>query len=485
MVGPARKHNPIKATQHPPRLSTSIALSEVVSAGTRFEAAAFNLEARKTVEGMRASGLRLLPVYGDSGLANFASTPIRFTRVYVDAKHGVGFLSSSEIISIRPTINYVSRKLTKKLDELLIREWDVLISRSGTVGNVGLACGRFVGLALSEHAIRLRAPKAADAGFICAFLRSKYGRLQLIQASYGSVVQHIEPEHLASVVIPESPMDRQNEIGVNMMRAAEYREEANRLIDEADAALYEHLGLKHLKKQRVRSKAPAIAKLHLRDLSWRFEASYHNHSVLNAISKLELSGCDRTTLGDKHITKEIRAVTKFRKRVYASTGGIPMLSSKQLMQIDPIDIKRLAKGAHTKDLLEIALKENMVTVSCSGTIGRVQIIPAYMEGWTANQHATRIIPADGMNAGYLYAWLASEYGQLLIRRHSYGSVILEIDKEMLGSVPIPLPKPAIRDKIGNLVLRANELRNRAWAAEQQAREQLEGLIEKRSAPVLL
>jgi type I restriction enzyme S subunit len=53
-----------------------------------------------------------------------------------------------------------------------------------------------------------------------------------------------------------------------------------------------------------------------------------------------------------------------------------MLNSKQLMQLDPIDMKHLAKGPHAKDVPEIALQREMVTVSCSGTIGRVQIIPA-------------------------------------------------------------------------------------------------------------
>ena len=33
-------------------------------------------------------------------------------------------------------------------------------------------------------------------------------------------------------------------------------------------------------------------------------------------------------------------ITKFRKRVYVPKGGIPFLSSKQLFQIDPIDVKR-------------------------------------------------------------------------------------------------------------------------------------------------
>jgi len=182
-------------------------------------------------------------------------------------------------------------------------------------------------------------------------------------------------------------------------------------------------------------------------------------------------------LSDPRVTHEIRAITKFRKRVYVPTGGIPMLSSKQLMQIDPVDVKRLAKGAHTKDLPEIALKRDMVTVSCSGTIGRIQIIPAYMEGWTANQHATRLVAGSEVSAGYLYAWLSSDYGQRLLKRYSYGSVILEVDREMIGSVPIPLPPKAVRDKIGDLVHRANELRDQAWRIERDAIQELENLIE--------
>ena len=126
---------------------------------------------------------------------------------------------------------------------------------------------------------------------------------------------------------------------------------------------------------------------------------------------------------------------------------------------------------------EIALKRDMVTVSCSGTIGRVQIIPAYMEGWTANQHATRLVAGSEVSSGYLYAWLSSDYGQRLLKRHSYGSVILEIDRDMIGAVPIPLPTRSVRYKVGDLVFRANELRDQAWRLERQTIEELECLIE--------
>jgi type I restriction enzyme S subunit len=54
-----------------------------------------------------------------------------------------------------------------------------------------------------------------------------------------------------------------------------------------------------------------------------------------------------STLGDPEICKEVRAVTKFCKRIYVPHGGITLLGSKQLFQVDPVDVKRLAKG-HTR-----------------------------------------------------------------------------------------------------------------------------------------
>jgi type I restriction enzyme S subunit len=209
------------------------------------------------------------------------------------------------------------------------------------------------------------------------------------------------------------------------------------------------------------------------------EGSFHDPVAIAAEQQLAKSSVEVTTVGNTRVTKEIRPITKFRKRTYVEKGGIPLLSSKQIFQVDPVDVKRLAKGAHTKDLPEIQLEENMIAVTRSGTIGRVQIFPAYMAKWTASEDATRILASEDINPGYLYAWLASDYGYCLITRQSYGSVIVHIDLDMLASVPIPLPEKSIRDEIGNLVLKANQLRDEAWRDEQDAITKLENLIARK------
>ena len=473
MVGARARRSNGRKSEPQAKFSTTIKLSEVVEEGTRFEASAYSIAARTAVDALQGSRLPLTPLLGETGLCDDAPDPIRTTRRWVAEPFGVPFLTSSDIISAKPQTNsFISRSKTKRLPELLIRPWEVLISRSGTVGNVGLASAIFVGKALSEDAIRLRAPNPEAAGFIVAFLRSRYGRPQVAQASYGSVVRHIEPQHLTRILIPDLG-DLGLSIGQRVKKAYDLRDEANERLDVADTELHRLLGIPKLTTRE--RKGPIVSSVRATRLGGRFEASYHDQRVRAVLDTISPMNCLR--LEDARLTKEIRAVTKFRKRVYVRQGGIPMMSSKQLLQIDPVDVKRLAKGAHTKDLPEISLNRNMVAVSCSGTIGRIQFIPAYMEGWTANQHAMRITATGEMNAGYLYSWLASDYGQCLIRRYSYGSVILEIDREMLGSIPVPYPAESVRNAIGELVLAANNLSDEAWRLERGAINDLESAVE--------
>ena len=74
---------------------------------------------------------------------------------------------------------------------------------------------------------------------------------------------------------------------------------------------------------------------------------------------------------------------------------------------------------------QLTLHENMTMITCSGTIGKVAIAPKHWDGWTANQHIIRVVPGNKEIAGYLYAWLSSDYAFPLISRFTYGAVVDE------------------------------------------------------------
>ena len=195
--------------EHLASRSVGVCLSEVASASLRLEASAYALEARQAVAELRACSHPLKALLGETGMCQEAHNGTRFARVYVGEVNGIRFLSSSDIIGLRPERgNYLSRKHTPKLNLLTIQPWMVLVSRSGTIGNVSLASPRMAGWALSEDVIRITAPDRDTAGFVCAFLRSHWGRNQLRGLTYGSVIQHIETHHLGLVWIPDLPVIR-------------------------------------------------------------------------------------------------------------------------------------------------------------------------------------------------------------------------------------------------------------------------------------
>lgn len=450
--------------------SVGVRLSEILASGIRLEASAYALEARKALAELDSSSHGTVPLLGSNGPGIGAHNGTRFPRVYVKESYGVPFLSSSDIIGLRPERGvYISRKHTPSLEKLLIKPWTVLLSRSGTIGNVSLATPRMQGWALSEDVIRISAQDPDNAGFICAFLRSHWGRSQTRGHTYGSVVQHIEVQHLKQIRIPNLPSIQRIAIGRAFVDAAVKRDEANEKLDRAHLELHSVLNVPALPDVKG---GPATGTIRASNWATRLDASYHNPTAQWVISQLTSNGYSLTKLSDPVLTKEIKAVTKFRKRVYIPFGGIPLLSSKQLFQIDPIDRKGLAKGAHTSDMDEIELQTNMVMVTCSGTNGKVQIVPRYMSGWGASQDALRVVGVDDITAGFIYAWLSSDLGQCLLKRHQYGSVITHLDRNMLSSVIVPFLDEVQRTLIGKLVIEANELRDEAWNLEQKALAQL-------------
>jgi type I restriction enzyme S subunit len=119
----------------------------------------------------------------------------------------------------------------------------------------------------------------------------------------------------------------------------------------------------------------------------------------------------------------------------------------------------------------------MTLITCSGTIGKVTLVPRHWTNWAASQHIIRVVPANADVAGYIAIFLASGYGKELITRFTYGSVVDEVDDNHVSQILFPFLKNAeTQAEINRLALRANELRCEAYKLEQEAMSVLENEI---------
>jgi type I restriction enzyme S subunit len=197
----------------------------------------------------------------------------------------------------------------------------------------------------------------------------------------------------------------------------------------------------------------------------------------------ERFGFSTLPLGSKLLTTEVILPGRF-KRVYVdSQYGIPLIGGKEIGSLDPRTDKFLSLAEHEDRIIDqLTIKPDQILVTCSGTIGRTAIALDAWSGWAASQHIIRVTSKDRVTAGYLYAWLSTEFGRRFIRRFSYGAVVDEITDEQLMMVPVPVLEESVTLQIGELVQRAVDLRDSAFRKIEEATKdfEIEVLLQPRS-----
>ena len=322
--------------------------------------------------------------------------------------------------------------------------------------------------------MRIDAKNNFDAGFIYAWLKSPMGQQMISAQTYGSVIVHINPEHLASLPIPDAPEDLKRRIHGLIVRSYDLRDESNALLDTAEKILSDALNLPPLEDFQ----AQKFFTVKLSNLRGRLDASYHAPHVQRIIDHLKAHAASVTTVADERISRAVVLPGRF-KRVYVDEGhGTIFIGGKQIGELDPSNKKYLSNVHHADRIAEkLELRENMTLITCSGTIGKVALVPKHWDGWAASQHIIRIIPASDDVAGYLSVFLSTDYGRELIRRNTYGAVVDEIDDEHVREVPVPLLKNvAAQEKINSFALAANEKRFEAYQLEREALKILDAEI---------
>ena len=459
----------------------SIKLSEVLEREKRLDASYFDIEGKRARQAITDCPYPKMPLFGENGFSKEVFYPSRFKRVFVSK--GIPIFTASQSLELNPTPDkFISEKTQVDLKVLTLSYGQITITRSGSVGRCSIVTETLRNKIFSDDLIRIKCNNPNKTGYVYAFLKTKIGNKVLTTKNYGSVVTHIEPEHLTSILIPDLPDNITEKTHVNIMRAFELRDEANALMRQAEELVYEQLGLPPLdalKVQYLENVQNEVRTFSLRISDWkhRFDGSFHIPIIDEIVRQLRKSPAELTILGDKRVSEKIILPGRF-KRVYVNEEyGVPFLSGGNILQFDPTQVKYLSKKHHSKRIdKELTLHENMILVTCSGTIGNVVLAPKHFENWTANQHILRIVPSKETNAGYIYAFLANSYGKELIKRFTYGSVVDEIDDRQLASVEFPLPSRDIQDKIGNLVLEANRKWSESYLLEKDPIAAVENII---------
>lgn len=398
-------------------------------------------------------------------------------RLWVeDIKYGVPFMGSSDIrIADFSALPLISKKRVVRNPLFTLEAGWTLITRSGTIGRMAYARPDMAGMACSEHVLRV-APDAQriPPGYLYAFLSSRYGVPLVVAGTYGAIIQHIEPEHIAELPVPRFERVTEDAIAAKVDAAANARAQAAELLREAASRLYKRLGLKQPTPVASLPK-PDVATVSSEVFKDRGDAYYY--SARNAESRGALDG-----VAMNHPLEEVAEVfiPGIFKRLYASDPqfGSPYITGGDVFELAPTSDKFLIKRVAAD--YRLLLTKGMIVVQeagqLGGLIGRSVMVGSHLDGFSCSNNMIRIIPEDDIDGGYLFTLLSSEHGIRLLSREAAGSSIPHTDEQRVKRIRVPWPSRADREVIGSPAIRARELRDQACVWEREARDMLEARI---------
>lgn len=458
---------------------SSVSLSEITEQDWRLEARYFSIEGKHARELLDKCKWTSVALWSDSGFVKQAQYPGRFKRIYVE-KGGIPFLIPSQIneINPRPT-KFISEKSEMDINDLRVKKGNILLTRSGTTGNVTLVSRTLDGMVFSDDVIRIELKDNNDVGYVYAFLKSRIGQTLLTTKNYGAVISHIEPDHLKYVAIPSPEKEIKEKINDLIQESFELRDSSNELISKAKNLLVDELELPPFEKLSPTSDSGLNNyEVKLSALDERFDGSYHVPIINTILQLLSKTALEVTTIGDCRISERITLPGHF-KRIYLSEGyGVPLIGGKQIYDLDASSEKYLALSRYSEKVKkELLIQENMVLISAKGTVGKVVLVPKHWDGWAISSNIISILPSSSDIAGYLYIFLSSSYGSELIERNIYGAVVDIIEPYHVAQVNIPILKNhEVQQRINNLALEANQKRYKAYVLEQEALRLVNDLV---------
>jgi len=396
-------------------------------------------------------------------------------RIYIQNKeNGLPFLSTSDMMCYEAVDNkYVSIEFSKNLDDYIVNDRTILISRSGTIGNVALVDKMMNGCAVTEHAIRIVLKDMSYLGLVYTYLISSIGQGLIRGQKSGAVIDEIYDEDVEHIQIPIINEDLITALNNKIIKAKENREIAYDIIIKARTLVLTYNHLPPLEETELETLDPD-KETDLRLVSseeftddFRLDAHFYNPMADLVVRNIRENAKAGKDLSD--LTSRIFYLNRFKRTFVSDEFGIPYLAGKDIIKIRPNDVSYLSKS-ETDNLEDYKLEKEWILLTCSGTIGRTCYIWKNYENWVGTHDLIRVVSNKTFDSGYLYAFLSSEYGYHQITRYKHGAVIDHITPEQIEDILIPVPEENQIKEIGDLVRQAYDLRAEAIRLEDEAQE---------------
>lgn len=410
---------------------------------------------------------------------------IGFTSKRNYQSEGIKFLNISNIEQFNfklEDVKLISKEVHESLKKSQLECEDVLLTITGTIGDSVVVPSNFNEANISANIVAIRLKKTYDPYYLCAFFNSKWGKMQTKGSSKSNVWANLGVQQVKEIEVPIPSSEIQKHIGDKVRKAEKLREEAKRLKKEAEITLSNELNSNktdrfNIKKEYIFiNEKPNILYVseELID-NTRIEAMFYKKEDLLIDSKLVEYKHGYRLLKDicMKITDGTHKTPNYREK------GVTFISSKNILEdeIDFENVKYISEEEHKEISKRCNVECGDILFTKIGRIGYAKVVPNRLDAFSIFVSVALLKLKKEVDEYFLEVFLNSDYGKNQSKRLCKGANQPDFHLEDIGELKIPILPIEMQKEIGNKMRKVEELKCNIRNLIQQAKQDIEDLIE--------
>ncbi len=287
-------------------------------------------------------------------------------------------------------IKRVSRAFHARNQKSCLREGDLLTIQTGDIGVTAVVPPELVGanchaLVISRFDKRLSEPR-----FYCQYFNSERGRSKFKEIETGSTMKHLNVGDMKLLLLPAPPLPEQRAIATALS-------DVDALLAALDRLIAKQRDLKQAAMQQLltgQTRLPGFK-----------EKSGYKQTEVGEIPE-DWDAC--------HLADVSRKITDGDHATPQRTShGYYLLSARNVLngRIDVSDVDYVGAAEYQRMKQRCGPESGDILISCSGTIGRIAIVPPDFECVLVRSAALAKIDHELADSVFLQFWLQSSKAQ--------------------------------------------------------------------------
>ena len=308
-------------------------------------------------------------------------------------------------------------------------------------------------------------------------MSSRFGIPLITGGTYGSVIQHIEPEHIENRPVPRLNSRIEEKAHEYVLEAARLRVEYQSQLQQATRRLYEAVDLRDITSGSWHAGNSDLGFVRNIASPTSFRALHFNPRFQELRNYTRSKRC--RSLGELCLAGTLKPGGRFKRIDADPEYAYKLIGQRQVFWLRP-EGRWIAKRSVGADVL---VEPGTTLIAAQGTLGESELYCRAEFIWGAavsaaySQHFLRVISDEAiMPRGCLFAFMRSETAFRMLRSISTGTKLQDHHSAFLHALPVPYPSAHDRAEIHDIVVDAYEKRHRSVQIEDAAVDLVEDAI---------